>query len=231
MFAATAPYKSARLASLFLTFAFGVVGFAMGISALVKSNDQKDLVKSQAPGGATVNIDTNDVFKVGCVVTAVCAALAVVSLVSFVLLFFTRAATKTTAPLSTRTLPLQAILLSFLSLWLFASLVAMTDIVANKQAKVTAFIGTLQLQDSIIKAVEAQLGVTSVYREINYLRLAVILPWIAFLFATTSSVLSFLAARRARHTSTAFTPAPARAAEPAPSVKDKEEITVEQAQV
>ncbi|KAI0826706.1 hypothetical protein BC628DRAFT_1319898 [Trametes gibbosa] len=217
-----APFRAPRLAALFLTFAFGVVGFAMGINALVKSHDQKNLVKDQAPSGATVNIDTNDVFKVGCVVTAVCAALAALS---FVLLLFTRSTTKAAAPLSARTLPLQAILFSFLSVWLFASLVAMTDIVANRQAKVSAFIGTLQLQDSIIKAVEAQLGVTSVYREIDYLRLAVILPWIAFLFSTISSVLSFAAVRRsARHTSTAFTSTPARAPEPAASVKEETDI-------
>lgn len=164
MLAATAPLRTARLAALFLTFAFGVIGFATGINALVKSNDQKDLVKNQAPLGAVVTIDTGDVFKVGCVVTAVCAALAALSLLSLVLLLFTRSAKS----LSTRTLPLQGGLFAFLTLWLFAALVAMTDFVANREAKVTAFIGTLQLQPAVIKTVEAQLGVTSVYREIDY---------------------------------------------------------------
>lgn len=167
MLAATTPYKAAHLATLFLTFAFSVIGFATGINALVKSNDQKNLVKEQAPLGAVVTINTGDIFKVGCVVTAVCAALAVLSLASIALLLFTCSA-KSGVLLSTRTLPLQGGLFVFLTLWLFAALVAMTDFVANREAKVTAFIGTLQLQPAVIKTVEAQLGVTSVYREINY---------------------------------------------------------------
>ncbi|EIW55806.1 uncharacterized protein TRAVEDRAFT_22244 [Trametes versicolor FP-101664 SS1] len=230
MLAATTPLRTARLAALFLTFAFGVIGFATGINALVKSNDQKDLVKNQAPLGAVVTIDTGDVFKVGCVVTAVCAALAALSLASLVLLLFTRPA-KSGAALSTRTLPLQGGLFAFLTLWLFAALVAMTDFVANREAKVTAFIGTLQLQPAVIKTVEAQLGVTSVYREIDYLRLAVILPWIAFLFGAISTALSFAAARRARHVSAAPVSAPVAASEPAPSFKGKNEANVEQVQV
>lgn len=167
MLAATAPYRAARLAPLFLTFAFGVIGFATGINALAKSNDQKDLVKEQAPLGATVDIDTSDVFTVGCVVTAVCAALAVVSLLSFLSLLFTHS-TKGGVPLCTRLLRPLAFLLAFLSVWLFAALVAMTDFVANREAKVTAFIGTFSLDSGVIKTVEQQLGVTSVYREIDY---------------------------------------------------------------
>ncbi|KAI0360765.1 hypothetical protein OH77DRAFT_1378234, partial [Trametes cingulata] len=196
MLAANVPYRIARLASLFLTFAFGVIGFAMGINALVKSNNQKDLVKREAPLGAQVDVNTDDVFDVGCVVTAVCAALAVVSLASIALLLFTRGTGASSVPLSTRTLPLQGLLLSFLTIWLFASLVPMTDFVANREAKVTATLGGVQLQPSVIKAVEQSLGVTSVYHEIDYLRLAVILPWIAFLFGAISSILSLLAARR-----------------------------------
>ncbi|KAI0674228.1 hypothetical protein C8Q78DRAFT_1067327 [Trametes maxima] len=225
MHAATTPYRPARLATLFLTFAFSVIGFATGINALVKSNDQKDLVKKQAPAGTTVNIDTNDVFQVGCVVTAVCAVLAVVSAGSFVLLLLSHSA-------STRTLKLQGLLTSFLTVWLFASLIPMTDFVANRGAKVSAFLGTVQLPDSLIQAVEQQLGVTSIYRDIDYLRLAVILPWIAFLFGAISSVLSLAAARRARHAAVVSAPAPAVApAEPAPSFKEKGEADVEQVQV
>ncbi|KAI0777605.1 hypothetical protein BD413DRAFT_466919 [Trametes elegans] len=233
MYTANVPHKLARLATLFLTFAFGVIGFAMGIHALVKSNDQKDLVKQEAPMGATVNIDTDDVFQVGCVVTAVCGALAVVSLVSLALLFFNRPSTKSSEPLSTRTLPLQAGLLAFLTVWLFASLVAMTDFVANRQAKVSAFLGSVQLDDSIIKLVEGQLGVTSVYKDIGYLRLAVILPWIAFLFGAVSSVVSIAAARRARHATPVFDTSSTNVVNPEreASVKEKGDADVKQVQV
>ncbi|KAH9896779.1 hypothetical protein C8Q73DRAFT_687002 [Cubamyces lactineus] len=223
MVAASTPYKVPRLAALALTFVFGVVGFALGINALVKSNNQKDLVKQQAaPLGATVSIDTDDVFDVGCVVTAVCAALAVVSLASLAFLLFTR---------STRTLTLQGLLLSFLTIWLFASLIPMTDFVANRQAKVTAFIGAVPVPDSLIQTVQQELGVSSVYNQIGYLKNAVILPWFAFLFGAISSVLSLAAARRARYAPAASATAPAAALEPAPSYKEKGDANIEQVQV
>ncbi|KAI8986864.1 hypothetical protein BD414DRAFT_487291 [Trametes punicea] len=44
----------------------------------------------------------------------------------------------------------------------------MTDFVANRQAKVSAFLGGVPLPDSIIQTVQAQLGVTSIYRKIGY---------------------------------------------------------------
>ncbi|KAJ8457515.1 hypothetical protein ONZ51_g11484 [Trametes cubensis] len=223
MVAASTPLKVPRLAALALTFVFGVVGFALGINALVKSNNQKDLVKQQAaPLGATVTIDTDDVFDVGCVVTAVCAALAVVSFASLVFLLFTR---------STRTLTAQGLLLSFLTIWLFASLIPMSDFVANRQAKVTAFIGAVPVPDSLIQSVQQELGVSSVYNQIGYLKNAVILPWFAFLFGAISSVLSLAAARRARYTPASAAAAPAAASEPAPSFKEKGDTNIEQVQV
>ncbi|KAI9064745.1 hypothetical protein FKP32DRAFT_1602817 [Trametes sanguinea] len=225
MVAANVPFRLPRLAALSLAFVFGVVGFAMGINALVKSNDQKDTVrKAAAPLGATVNIDTNDVFDVGCVVTVVCGLVAVTSLASLVSLLFTRSA---------RALTFLGLFLSFLTIWLFASLIPMTDFVANRQAKVSAFIGDVPLQDSLIQAVQQELGVTSVYHEIHYLRLAVILPWIAFLFGAIASALELIAARRVRNAPLVDnTTAPAMtSAEPAPSYKEKGETNIEQVQV
>ncbi|OSD07932.1 hypothetical protein PYCCODRAFT_1357883 [Trametes coccinea BRFM310] len=225
MVVANVPFRLPRLAALSLAFVFGVVGFAMGINALVKSNDQKDLVKKQAaPLGATVNIDTDDVFDVGCVVTVVCALVALTSLASLVSLLFARSA---------RAFTFLGLFLSFLTIWLFASLVPMTDFVANRQAKVSAFLGTVPLPDSIIQTVQQQLGVTSVYRDIHYLRLAVILPWIAFLFSAIASALELMAARRVRNAPLVDnTTAPAMTStEPAPSYKEKGDANVEQVQV
>ncbi|CDO77561.1 hypothetical protein BN946_scf184912.g60 [Trametes cinnabarina] len=221
MVVANVPYRLARTAALSLAFIFSVIGLAMGINALVKSNDQKDLVKkAAAPLGATVNIDTDDVFDVGCVVTAVCALIAATSLLSLVLLLFTRSA---------RALSFLGFFLTFLTVWLFASLVPMTDFVANRQAKVSAFLGATPLPDSIIQSVQQQLGVTSVYRQIHYLRLAVALPWIAFLFGAIASALELIAARRVRNAPLA-NPA-TTSAEPAPSYKEKGDADVEQVQV
>ncbi|TFK93425.1 hypothetical protein K466DRAFT_478758 [Polyporus arcularius HHB13444] len=197
---AATPYKTARLVSLFLSFAFGIVGLALGVDALVKGNEDKSRVRSLVPPGTTVNIDTHDVVDAGGVVTGFCAALAVMSLLSLLLLL---ASAKRGPSLAARTLPLQAILLTILTLGLFASLVAFTDFVANRQATVVASIGGVAVPPSIVQSIENAIGASPVYHVKSYLRLAVILPWIAFLFGLTSSVLTLLAAARSRHASAA----------------------------
>ncbi|KAI0079795.1 hypothetical protein K474DRAFT_1658593 [Panus rudis PR-1116 ss-1] len=185
------PLKLARLVSLALSFVFGIVGMSLGIDALAKSNDSKDLVRQNAPPGVTVNIDTDDAFSSGTVVTVVCGLIALTSIVFLPLVALSK-------PVSTRTLPIQTGLFAFLTVWLFATLVAFTDIVANRSAKVTAFLGGQPLPESIISATQKALGVTPVYHEINYLRNGAILAWIAFLFGLISTIISFLAQRRAR---------------------------------
>ncbi|KAI0717453.1 hypothetical protein C8T65DRAFT_707266 [Cerioporus squamosus] len=194
---ATVPYKTARLVSLFLSFAFGIVGLGLGIDALVKGNEDKSTVRSLVPPGTVVDIDTDDVVNAGGVVTGFCAALAVMSLLSLLLLLFSG---KRGPSLASRTLPLQATLLALFTLGLFGSLVAFTDFVANRQAKVSASLGGVPVPPAIVQSIENAIGVSPVYHVKSYLRLAVILPWIAFLFGLTSSVLSLLAAARSRRT-------------------------------
>lgn len=140
---------------------------SLGINALAKSNDQKDFLKTHAPQGATVNIDTSDVMSVGTIVTVVCGLLALVSVIIFVPLLLLPQGASTRA-LSTRTLPLQTAVLAFLTVFLFAALVPFTDFVATREAEVTAFLGTVQLPQSIIQAAQRQLGVTGVYKDIDY---------------------------------------------------------------
>ncbi|KAJ3487359.1 hypothetical protein NLI96_g3597 [Meripilus lineatus] len=195
----TVPLKFPRLISLFLLISFGIVGMSLGINALAKSNDQKDFLKTHAPQGATVNIDTSDVMSVGTIVTVVCGLLALVSVIIFVPLLLLPQGASTRA-LSTRTLPLQTAVLAFLTVFLFAALVPFTDFVATREAEVTAFLGTVQLPQSIIQAAQRQLGVTGVYKDIDYLRNATILPWVTLLFGITSTVLAFMALRVARRT-------------------------------
>nr|VWO95871.1 Mannose-6-phosphate isomerase (EC (Phosphohexomutase) (Phosphomannose isomerase) (PMI) [Ganoderma boninense] len=167
-----------RAASLFLSFAFGIVGLALNADAFVKSNNQKRAVLQVAPRGTSIDIDDSDVFNSGAAVTAFCGVLALVSSVSLGLLLpsLFRSEKRRERSLATRTLPWQGVVLSLSTVGLFAALVAMTDFVANREAK-------------------RALGVTTVYHDIGYLRLAIILPWIAFLFGATSSVLSFTSAR------------------------------------
>ncbi|EED82259.1 predicted protein [Postia placenta Mad-698-R] len=202
----SATLAHARLVSLVLSFAFGIVGMATGINALAKSNSSKSAVRRAASGlGATVNIDTHDVLSSGVVITVVCGLIALTSFFTLVHALLARFRWRVSAASSSadigrhlRTVPLTgAHVLTFLTLWLFATLVPFTDFVANRQAKVTAYIGGVQLPPNLIQGTEAELGVTPVYHRLGYLRAGTVLPWIAFLFAVTSAALSYAYARSA----------------------------------
>ncbi|PIL27459.1 hypothetical protein GSI_10608 [Ganoderma sinense ZZ0214-1] len=186
----------ARAASLFLSFVFGVVGLGLNANAFVKSNNQKSAVLRVAPRGTSIDIDDSDVFNSGAAVTAFCGVLALASGVSLGLLLLSlRSERSRERSLATRTLPWQGTVLSLSTAGLFAALVAMTDFVANREAKVTASVNGVAVPTAVLQSLQRALGVTTVYHEISYLKLAAILPWIAFLFGATSSVLSFTSAR------------------------------------
>ncbi|PCH37025.1 hypothetical protein WOLCODRAFT_28885 [Wolfiporia cocos MD-104 SS10] len=192
----------ARLLSLVLSFAFGVVGMSTDINGLAKSQHQKSELRRYAAGlGATVTVDTHNIFAVGVVVTVVCGLIALASILALAhaLLFrFRLAKTSARARLHLRTVPLLgAHVLALLSLWLFAALIPFTDFVANDQAKITATLGGVQLSPAQVQAQESALGLTPVYHKLGYLRAGVILPWFAFLFGSTSAALSYVYARQA----------------------------------
>ena len=97
----------------------------------------------------------------GYVLTVVCGLIAVASFLFLLPVFVLPA-------LVGRTLKIQGAVLAFLSVWCFACLVPLTDFFANHSAKVTAFIGSIQLPQSIIQGVEAQVGATPVYHKVSY---------------------------------------------------------------
>ncbi|KAI0929478.1 hypothetical protein AcV7_005322 [Taiwanofungus camphoratus] len=182
-----------RAVSLFLSFAFGVVGMSLGINALAKSHHQKHEIRNAAPQGAVVSINTHDVLASGVVVTVVCGLIALTSFLSASHGFITR---RSKSVISRRTAPMVAgAVLGFLTIWLFATLVPFTDFVARRHSKVSATLGGVPIPANVIQSVQQALGVTPVYHKIHYLRNATILPWFAFLFGGTSSALSIAAAR------------------------------------
>ncbi|KZT25817.1 hypothetical protein NEOLEDRAFT_1147578 [Neolentinus lepideus HHB14362 ss-1] len=200
-----------RLTSLALAFAWGVIGFALGVSAVVKSNHQKSEIRHAAPAAASISISTADILGAGGALTGACGLLFVESLLFLLSSFLP-------VPLL-GSLPLQSHLLAFTTVFIFAAAVPTSDFVARRQAKVHASLGGVELPPSVIQSVQNQLGVTGVYKHIHYLRLIAIIPWIAFLFALTSTVLSYRAARRA----------PATAATAPPSLEEDEKKRPEKA--
>ena len=157
----SAALRTARLASLFLSFAFGVVGMAVGINALVKFNQEKKELLGAVPAGATVDVDTHDVLNSGYVLTVVCGLIALASFLFLLPVFVLPA-------LVGRTLRLQGAVLAFLSVWLFATLVAFTDFFANRSAKITASIAGLSLSPEVIQTIVASLGATTEYKHVDY---------------------------------------------------------------
>ncbi|TDL16088.1 hypothetical protein BD410DRAFT_795718 [Rickenella mellea] len=188
-----APHRLARLVLLALTWAFGVISGSLGLNALIKSNQSKSYVKKNAPSGVTVSINTNDIFQVGVVLTVACTLLAILASLFFPLTFVPR---KLFGIPTARGLRIQAYLLAFTTLWVFASLIPFDIFARNRSAKVTATLGKLTLPDSVVAQQEAMLGVSPVYWKQNYVRWQAIITWFAVLFGALASIVLFMASRR-----------------------------------
>ncbi|KAJ4500157.1 hypothetical protein C8R41DRAFT_729756, partial [Lentinula lateritia] len=189
------PLKLHRLLSLFMAFAFAVISGSVGLNSLVKSNQQTSTVKKLLPAGTSLVVDDNDVFHSGIVITTISALIALLTLIYILLLLLSHRMTKFTR-LSNQLLPFEWMSLAFCAVWLFATQVPFTHFFATRSAQVTAFTGNIQVPPGLVQIVENQLGFTTVYRRIHYLRLLAILPWFAFLFTSIAAGVSFLASRR-----------------------------------
>lgn len=180
--------KILLLVSLFLTFAFSVVGLSVVINALVKSNQEDSYIRSVAPDGTIVDINYHDIYSVCAVMAAACALLIVFSLVSA----FSQI---TSIGRKQRLVRLQVFLILFGALWLLATVIACDVLFATRSTNITATFDGVALSQSVIQQLEQSIGVSPEYSKQWYLRLCAILPWFAVLFATLSGLLLHRAAR------------------------------------
>ena len=67
-----------------------------------------------------------------------------------------------------RTLRIQSYIGFLFTVILLGSMIPYSFYFATRHAQVTAFIGTVQLPDSVIKAAEQASGSTSIYKDIDY---------------------------------------------------------------
>ncbi|KAI6157089.1 hypothetical protein BKA82DRAFT_126293 [Pisolithus tinctorius] len=187
MSTAPQPLKIQRLAALFLSFAFAVVGLGVSINARVKANQVLKQVYDAAPQGTVVNVDTKDISDVGIVVLTGCALQVALSALFTVFVFIPR---RTTALF----LRIQGWLLYFCGLWLLATLIPFDVIFATRQANVTATLNGIPVPASEVQNMEEALGLSPYYKDAWYLKLVAILPWFAFPFAVLAGfVLQFAA--------------------------------------
>jgi hypothetical protein len=85
-------------------------------------------------------------------------------------------------------LPLLTLPLLLSSALIFSTVVPFTYFYATREARVVARLGHSVISPEAVKQVEKSLGLTGVYREVSYLKPAVILPWLALLFTLTTAL-------------------------------------------
>ncbi|KAK7052087.1 hypothetical protein R3P38DRAFT_3172420 [Favolaschia claudopus] len=188
------PLKFSRLISLFFAFVWSVVALAIGINTVVTANKDKKRIEAQVPSFAKVSLNATDVSVAGAVATIASVFVAFLS-VGYIVLMIVDANTR--SGVSTRTLPLQYISLSFLALWLFASAIPVSLFVNTRSAKLSVSIAGIPISDRTLQLILDALKLSTAYKDLNYLRLLAIFPWIAFVFTLVAAVVSFLASSSA----------------------------------
>ncbi|KAF7303861.1 hypothetical protein MIND_00616000 [Mycena indigotica] len=212
----TTPLKFPRLVSLLLAGAWGAISLGIAINAYVKQHDDKQQALSEARGPVKVHLNTSDLFASGTVVTVVCGIIMVLCFVfTGVLLLDSNARSS----IATRSLPIQFVSLGFLAVWLFASQIAVSNIIVMRSIKVSASIDGISVPDSVLKTVERALGAKTAYKGYDYLKLLAILPWFTVVFTLAAAVVSFMAfSRRTNRSSEKYPPAlPSKEVPPQPS--------------
>ncbi|KAI0035763.1 hypothetical protein K488DRAFT_82796 [Vararia minispora EC-137] len=192
------PLKRVRVAALFFSFAFAIIGLSVGINALVKGNQTRTRLSSSIPAGATVTVDTSNVTNCGIVVTTTCAVIALITFVLFVgniLLWRRHDAASGRIGLLNRTLALQAVVLAFFALWLFATIIPFDVFFANDAVGVSATFLGAPIPRSFIDQIAAALGIPTRYRDFGFLRLLAILPWFTVLFTSLAATVLLTASR------------------------------------
>ncbi|CAE6407572.1 unnamed protein product [Rhizoctonia solani] len=196
------PLRTPRLFLLGLTWALSVIGAAAGLNAIVKRNDQVSSIKQAVAAlRITVFVNTNDLLRSGIVVAVGCLLLALVTSVFIGLLILDSLKPSSENPISTRTLGVQTGLLGFLTIWIFASLVAVTKFAATGSAAVTAYAGGVRVPDGLVHATESSLGFSRVYWDQLYVRILTVAPWVTFLFALITTIVTLLASGKRTTTS------------------------------
>ncbi|KAF8810892.1 hypothetical protein BYT27DRAFT_7090879 [Phlegmacium glaucopus] len=193
----SAPWFTTRVVSLLLAWCWGIIGAAVGLNALVKSNEQKAAVNRAVPRPTIVTINIRDVYVLGVLSTTACLLI-----VAFTTTFLCMTLCR---PKSFhRTLFFQAMLLILSCVWLFSVLVPLTIFHAKRSARVNAYLDGIQLPVYVVNTVENALDITGVYKRIYYLRIAVVLPWFTFLFTLFAAVMLFIASYSVEHLDQAY---------------------------
>jgi len=172
--------------TLFLTFAFAVAGLGVLINALVQSHKQVSSVRRLLPSGTTISIDSSGLLNPGKVSTSIHVLLVVLSILSLLALYVPRYS-------SPRSLLVLALSLGLASVWLLATTIAFTVVYATDASHVSAWVGGVPIPDTIISDQARALGLSTLYKNQWYLRIATIIPWFTWLFSALACTFMMLA--------------------------------------
>ncbi|KAG8986558.1 hypothetical protein FRB94_002696 [Tulasnella sp. JGI-2019a] len=183
-----------------MVIAGAIIGVAAAFHADHESNVTKANAKAAVAGlnlGTTVEINTNDVYTAGEVAGIAQLGLALVAAISILLLIDTKKRHAPNVPFSSRTLILQLLALIGANIFAIATAAVTTDFVSKRSAKVTStFANGTVVPPALVAALSAQLGISPVYKDQNYLVFLAIAPWIGVLFGLIATIITFHAWRR-----------------------------------
>jgi len=201
------PLRWLRLPLLILTLGLSCVCIAVGGQALDMSSKLEMILNTEASRvGSTIMFDMNDIKGTTIVLTMVASLLALFSLIFSISLSYdwirhllrrnsTRSQEKMDSseqldiqhvPFSTRTLGLQALVLSFLSVWIFAVLIPSTLFSRTRSAHLTV---------TGLLASQLTLEITTLYWDYGFLRCLASAPWFSLIFSLPASIVTWIAWR------------------------------------
>ncbi|KAF8124334.1 hypothetical protein EV363DRAFT_1178124 [Boletus edulis] len=187
---ALGPLEVERRCSLFLCFALAVVGFSVGLNALLKANQARSYINQLVVPHGIIDLGIHDVFATGAVITAICAFL---TIFTGVFCAFTWCPIKHKASL----LRIQSWVLFFCAAWLLATLVSYDYFFANRSAQITVNLRGLPIPEPVMQRLANLLNFTRAYRDVYFFKLVAVIPWLTFISAVVTGVVLQLAAGRA----------------------------------
>jgi hypothetical protein len=95
-------------------------------------------------------------------------------------------------------LKIQAWIFTFFSVWLFATQIPYTVFVANRHAKIDAYLLGEQLPAQAVQAALAAAGESTKYSKLHPAVLLAIFPWISLISSVVLILVLFAAARRSK---------------------------------
>jgi lysylphosphatidylglycerol synthetase-like protein (DUF2156 family) len=196
------PLYFPRLITLAFSAIFAIVAAGIGLNALVESRKNTNSLKATVPPPTSIDINIKDVTTTGAVASAASLLIFV-----FSVLFAAAAVLPGTRALSLRTLRLQAFSLIAAAAIILGSMIPYMVFFTKRGPKVKAFVGGNQLPDSVVAPiVNSRVGNRAFYKNIDYLKLLAVFPWIALFFTLVAAAVLFKAGGAAHTTAPPSTP-------------------------